>query len=104
MFGSSRRNKPTEETMITKLYAANAENADNLRNALTQMGVKKARVRVMKYGAARLVLNSVEDRDAARDALVLANAVDCTGKPFTDPSTKHAWNGPVEIFVRFTAP
>lgn len=90
--------------MITKLYAANAENAARLRNALTKMGVSKARVRVMRYGAARLVLNSVTDRAAARDALVLAGAVDCTGMPFTDPGTKHSWNGPVEIFVRFAAP
>ena len=90
--------------MFTRMYRANAENATRLRNALVEMGIKKARVRVMRYGAARLVLNSVSDRDAARDALVLAGALNCTGKPFTDPSTKHSWNGPVEIFVHFDAP
>lgn len=90
--------------MFTKLYAANAKHADNLRNALTEMGVKKARVRIMTHGRARVVLNSVEDRDAARDALVFADATTVGGMPFTNPDSKHAWNGPVEIFVRFSTP
>lgn len=89
--------------MITKLYPATKNNAERLRSELAAMGVKKARVRVMKYGAARLVLNSVEDREAARDALVLAGALTGSGTPFTDPRSAHAWNGPVEIFVRFDA-
>lgn len=89
--------------MFTKIYHANANNAERLRTELKAMGVKKARVRLIKCGTARLVLNSVEDRDAARDALVLAGALTAGGRPFTDPTTQHSWNTQVEIFVRFDA-
>lgn len=90
--------------MFTKVYHATANNAERLRTELTAMGVKKARVRIIKCGTARLVLNSAEDREAARDALVLAGALTPSGTPFTDPRTEHSWNTQVEIFVRFDAP
>lgn len=89
--------------MITKLYPATPEKAAFLRLALTNAGVKKARCKVMRNGALRLVLNSVEDKPNALGALVEVGALDCSGMHFTDPRTKHAWNGPVEIFVRFDA-
>lgn len=90
--------------MFTKIYHATATNTDRLRAELTAMGVKRARVRKIPCGTARLVLNSVEDREAARDALVLAGALTAGGRPFTDPTTQHAWNTQTEIFIRFDAP
>jgi hypothetical protein len=83
------------------LYPATAEKVADLRSLLTSCGVNGARVRRMANGAARLVLASRDDRDAARDALVLANARTATGCDFTNPDSRFAWNGPVEIFVRF---
>lgn len=90
--------------IIKRLYPATAAKATFLRAELTAMGVKRARVRVMRNGAARLVLNSIEDRDAARDALVMSDACTACGDAFTVPSSRFAWNGPVEIFVRFLTP
>lgn len=86
------------------LYPATADKASALRSNLFFCGANKARVRVMPNGAARLVLASVTDRDAARDALVLSNACTACGEAFTYPASRSAWNGPTEIFVRFLAP
>lgn len=89
---------------IQRLYPATAEKVADLRSLLTSCGVTGARVRRMANGAARLVLASNNDRDAARDALTLADARTCSGLAFTSPDSRFAWNGPVEIFVRFGAP
>jgi hypothetical protein len=86
------------------LYPATAEKADLLRSLLATCGVQGARVRVMRNGAARLVLRNASDRDGARDALVLAAARTTTGGTFANPDSRFAWNGPVEVFVRFGAP
>lgn len=56
----------------------------------------------MPNGAARLVIASPADRDAPRDALVLSNACTASGRAFTSTDTNTAWNGPTEIFVRFS--
>lgn len=90
--------------MFKMLYPATAEKAAILRAELARAGVPKARVRVMPNGAARIVLASVADRDNARDALVLADACTASGVAFTVPDSRHAWNGPTEIFVRFLIP
>lgn len=86
------------------LYPATADKASALRSNLSACGANKARVRVMPNGAARLVIASPADRDAARDALVLSNACTASGRAFTSTDTNAAWNGPTEIFVRFLAP
>lgn len=86
--------------IVKRLYPATAEKAAALRTNLTLSGAK-GRVRVMPNGAARLVINTPADRDAARDALVLSNACTTSGNAFTSPAAIHAWNGPTEIFVRF---
>lgn len=86
------------------LYPATADKASALRSNLSSCGANKARVRVMPNGAARLVIASAADRDAARDALVLSNACTASGCAFTSADTNTAWNGPTEIFVRFLAP
>jgi predicted RNA-binding Zn-ribbon protein involved in translation (DUF1610 family) len=87
--------------MSNVLYPATAAKAEELRSALAAWGVKGARVRRMPSGSMRLVLKSVADRDAARDALVMVNACTACGVAFTVPDSRHAWNGPTEIFVRF---
>ena len=83
------------------LYPATAEKAAAFRANLSLCGAAKARVRVMPNGAARLVIASAADRDVARDALILSNACTASGDAFTLPTTRAAWNGPTEIFVRF---
>ena len=83
------------------LYPATAEKAALVRENLALCGVSGARVRRMPNGALRLALASSVDRAAARDALVLSDACTATGESFTSPASQHAWNGPVEIFVRF---
>jgi hypothetical protein len=85
------------------LYPATAEKVAGLRSALATCGVTGARVRRMPNGAARVVLATAADRDNARDALVLSNARTCSGVAFTSTDSRFAWNGPVEIFVRFGA-
>jgi hypothetical protein len=87
--------------MIQMLYPVTDDKANTLRANLLAAGVNGARVRKCPNGSARLVLASANDRDAARDALVLSNACTGSGKSFADPSSRHAWNGPVEIFIRF---
>lgn len=86
---------------IQRLYPATAEKVADLRSLLTSCGVNGARVRRMANGAARLVLASKADRDTARDALVLADARTASGVTFAHPDSRFAWNGPVEVFVRF---
>lgn len=89
--------------MVIHFTPATAAHATELRANLSAFGVAKARVRVMRNGAMRLVLASRSDRDAARDALVLCDARTAAGMPFTNPDSACAWNGPVEVFVRFVA-
>ncbi len=90
--------------MIKLLYSVTTEKANLLRDNLAFCGVKSARVRKMPNGVCRLVLNSRDDRDAARDALVMSDACTACGMAFTNPESRFAWNGPVEIFVRFLTP
>lgn len=90
--------------MTMAIYPCTAEKATSLRANLSICGANNARVRVMRNGSARVVLASVSDRDAARDALVLSSACTATGNSFTSPASTNAWNGPVEIFIRFLAP
>lgn len=86
------------------MYSVTDEKAKALRDELTNMGVVGARIRKMPNGACRLVLKYREDRDAARDALVMVNACTACGDAFTSPSSRNAWNGYTEIFVRFLTP
>lgn len=83
------------------IYPATAAHAQNLRAELAACGVSGARVRRMPNGRIRLVLASTNDRDAARDALVMTGACNASGVSFVDPSTTNSWNGPTEIFIAF---
>ena len=83
------------------LYPATAEKIATVRANLADCGVACARVRRMPNGAARIVLANASDRDAARDALVMSDARTASGLAFTHADSRFAWNGPVEIFVRF---
>lgn len=89
---------------MKRLYSITPGKAAALRAGLIALGVRRARVRVMPNGAGRLVLASVGDRGAARDALVLVNASTPSGEPFTSPQSASAWNGPVELFFRYLRP
>jgi hypothetical protein len=84
---------------MTKRYNITAAKADTIRAELTRSGITGARVRRMPNGAARIVLRSVEDRDAARDAFVMADLCSAAATPFTSPKWAHLSNGPVEFFV-----
>lgn len=88
-------------TTVQLLYPVTDAKAHSLRTLLVAMGVPGARVRKMRNGACRVVLKSRAHRDAARDAFVLANACTASGRLFTHPDSRHAWNGEVEIFLRF---
>jgi hypothetical protein len=91
----------TFQTGLTYLHPVTDAKASALRAELSLSGVKGARVRKMPNGACRIVLASAADRDNARDALVTVNACTGSGKPFTSPDSRFAWNGPTEIFIRF---
>lgn len=82
-------------------YNITTAKAEALRTELALSGLTNARVRKMRNGAGRLVIASVDDRDAARDALVMVNACTISGNPFTKPESRFAWNGPTELFFRF---
>lgn len=85
-------------------YTGTAASVAALRAALVACNVVKARVRLMPNGSVRLNLNSVQDRAAANTALAAVNACTVGGDRFTEPAnieTKYAWNGPVELFLRF---
>jgi hypothetical protein len=88
---------------VSYLYPATAAHAATVRANLAACGVSDVRVRVMPNGAMRLVLRSRDQRESVRDALVLSGAVTASGKSFASPSSSTAWNGDVEIFVRFAA-
>lgn len=93
------------ETYTNRAYTGTPATVSALRAALTANSVAKARVRLMPNGSVRLVLNDVQDRPAALIALATVHACTTGGGVFTTPSndaTKYAWNGPVEIFLRFT--
>ena len=90
--------------MITKLYPVTEAKAHSLRTLLVALGAKGARVRKMRNGAARVVLADAAHRAAACSALTLAEALTACGQRFDDPAAWSAWNGPVEIFVRFAKP
>jgi hypothetical protein len=83
------------------LYPVTSEKAEALRANLAAMGARKARVKMCRNGSCRVNIATVEDRAAARDALVLSNVCTAGGDGFTNPDSVHAWNSPVEIFVRF---
>lgn len=82
------------------LHPATAAKVAIVRANLALCGAS-ARVRVMRNGALRVVLASVAEREAARDALVLSDACTASGVSFADADSRFAWNGPVEVFVRF---
>lgn len=79
------------------------EVADLIRAELASCGALKVRVKRNTTGSlrgsARIVINSVDDRVAARDAFVTLDLMTTGCDLFTIPSTRHAWNGPVEITV-----
>lgn len=89
--------------MVNALYPATAAKAATVRLNLSLCGVTGARVRVMPNGALRLVVRDRSQREAARDALVLSDACTACGALFTSPDCATAWNGDLEIFVRFAS-
>lgn len=66
-------------------------------------GAAGVRVRRMPNGSLRIVARSKDQRDSVRDALVLSDACTGSGAPFTSPDSNSAWNGDLEIFVRFVS-
>lgn len=89
--------------MVNTLFPATAAKAAIVRTNLSACGISGVRVRCMPNGAMRLVLSDKGQRDAVRDALVLSDACTGGGLLFTHPDSRHAWNGDLEIFVRFAS-
>ena len=84
------------------LHPVTPEKAANLKALLKTHGAAGARVKQLRNGACRVNLKSRDDRPAALDAFIEANACNCTGHPFTDTiETRHSWNGATEIFLHF---
>ena len=84
------------------------EAANVIRAELAACGAYKCRVKRNTTGSlrgsARVVIDCVENRDKARDAFVMLDLMTTSGDRFTLPSTRHAWNGPVEITVWASRP
>ena len=87
----------------TYLYPATAAKATLVRENLALCGAAGVRVRRMPNGSLRVVVRSKDQRAAVRDALILSDACTGSGMLFTSPDSNSAWNGDLEIFVRFVS-